>query len=104
MGLAERFKDKLNNKDIFEKTEKSLNDGNIQYISKPLTENIYVHPKDIHTSGNIDNIEKIMELGSKYNANSTSQLEDLETEIIRSEEHTSELQSPDHLVCRLLLE
>ena len=23
---------------------------------------------------------------------------------IRSEEHTSELQSPDHLVCRLLLE
>src|SRR5258708_23799565 len=27
---------------------------------------------------------------------------DLDTE--RSEEHTSELQSPDHLVCRLLLE
>src|SRR5258708_12949285 len=25
-------------------------------------------------------------------------------EIFRSEEHTSELQSPDHLVCRLLLE
>src|SRR5438552_13799318 len=25
-------------------------------------------------------------------------------ESIRSEEHTSELQSPDHLVCRLLLE
>src|SRR5258708_19065524 len=25
-------------------------------------------------------------------------------EIERSEEHTSELQSPDHLVCRLLLE
>src|SRR5258708_30772336 len=25
-------------------------------------------------------------------------------EPIRSEEHTSELQSPDHLVCRLLLE
>ena len=24
--------------------------------------------------------------------------------IFRSEEHTSELQSPDHLVCRLLLE
>src|SRR5258708_10902504 len=24
--------------------------------------------------------------------------------LIRSEEHTSELQSPDHLVCRLLLE
>ena len=24
--------------------------------------------------------------------------------LLRSEEHTSELQSPDHLVCRLLLE
>lgn len=81
MGLAERFKDKLNNKDIFEKSEKSLNDGNIQYISKPITENIYVHPKDIH-SGSTDNIEKIMELGSKYNEKSTAQLEDLETEII----------------------
>src|SRR5438552_2134186 len=28
----------------------------------------------------------------------------LEGEFKRSEEHTSELQSPDHLVCRLLLE
>src|SRR5258708_29968888 len=27
-----------------------------------------------------------------------------ETDASRSEEHTSELQSPDHLVCRLLLE
>src|SRR5258708_10088136 len=26
------------------------------------------------------------------------------TRCVRSEEHTSELQSPDHLVCRLLLE
>src|SRR5207244_9128926 len=26
------------------------------------------------------------------------------TVLLRSEEHTSELQSPDHLVCRLLLE
>src|SRR5207244_10704506 len=26
------------------------------------------------------------------------------SEVLRSEEHTSELQSPDHLVCRLLLE
>src|SRR5438552_5391007 len=28
----------------------------------------------------------------------------IECEPVRSEEHTSELQSPDHLVCRLLLE
>src|SRR5258708_29688247 len=34
-----------------------------------------------------------------------SMVERLETYAnIRSEEHTSELQSPDHLVCRLLLE
>src|SRR5258708_29800579 len=26
------------------------------------------------------------------------------SDVVRSEEHTSELQSPDHLVCRLLLE
>src|SRR5947208_4861564 len=30
--------------------------------------------------------------------------EDLVVQAVRSEEHTSELQSPDHLVCRLLLE
>src|SRR5258708_31998725 len=30
--------------------------------------------------------------------------DDLSKELDRSEEHTSELQSPDHLVCRLLLE
>src|SRR5258708_30893384 len=29
---------------------------------------------------------------------------DMQTGLHRSEEHTSELQSPDHLVCRLLLE
>src|SRR5258708_26226364 len=31
-------------------------------------------------------------------------LMDATTAVPRSEEHTSELQSPDHLVCRLLLE
>src|SRR5947208_10555780 len=30
--------------------------------------------------------------------------EQVQPKMIRSEEHTSELQSPDHLVCRLLLE
>src|SRR5258708_28318673 len=28
----------------------------------------------------------------------------VDDDVVRSEEHTSELQSPDHLVCRLLLE
>src|SRR5260364_459749 len=30
--------------------------------------------------------------------------EEMRRSYLRSEEHTSELQSPDHLVCRLLLE
>src|SRR5258708_18440657 len=33
-----------------------------------------------------------------------NQLHGLTNQLARSEEHTSELQSPDHLVCRLLLE
>src|SRR5207244_12215484 len=32
-----------------------------------------------------------------------SRISDRKTNFVRSEEHTSELQSPDHLVCRLLL-
>src|SRR5438552_6701216 len=34
----------------------------------------------------------------------TGWMEILGSGMVRSEEHTSELQSPDHLVCRLLLE
>src|SRR5258708_9595804 len=40
----------------------------------------------------------ILIVGTKRQAQSI-----IEEEIKRSEEHTSELQSPDHLVCRLLL-
>src|SRR5947208_13179646 len=32
------------------------------------------------------------------------EVEEIAIGLMRSEEHTSELQSPDHLVCRLLLE
>src|SRR5947208_6030182 len=35
---------------------------------------------------------------------STYTLQQERQKLLRSEEHTSELQSPDHLVCRLLLE
>src|SRR5947208_14634163 len=40
--------------------------------------------------------------GGAYDVRSTSSA--TSTTTVRSEEHTSELQSPDHLVCRLLLE
>src|SRR5258708_32019554 len=39
-----------------------------------------------------------MSIGTEYNCKSRAMAR------LRSEEHTSELQSPDHLVCRLLLE
>src|SRR5207244_8860892 len=46
------------------------------------------------TTGNTVSVERVMH-GAR----------DLERRLLeRSEEHTSELQSPDHLVCRLLLE
>src|SRR5947208_12128657 len=48
---------------------------------------------------------------NEYLPNEAKQLEFVNADLIarglspfRSEEHTSELQSPDHLVCRLLLE
>src|SRR5438552_9064947 len=48
------------------------------------------------------------QLGSRGSRNSPCAPETMETRLddvsVRSEEHTSELQSPDHLVCRLLLE
>src|SRR5258708_17058664 len=42
------------------------------------------------------NVERNVATGNPY--------KDLVSDLMRSEEHTSELQSPDHLVCRLLLE
>src|SRR5258708_22443422 len=42
--------------------------------------------------------------GGPMSANDTDDFIRREIDWLRSEEHTSELQSPDHLVCRLLLE
>src|SRR5258708_16474383 len=39
-----------------------------------------------------------------YSISGSAQLSERKSACSRSEEHTSELQSPDHLVCRLLLE
>src|SRR5207244_11155987 len=41
---------------------------------------------------------------ARHGVRTDEQLELLAVAARRSEEHTSELQSPDHLVCRLLLE
>src|SRR5690348_17706344 len=56
-------------------------------------------------------LHALREIGGRYNpwADCPQPTPDLETGVndwtgVRSEEHTSELQSPVHLVCRLLLE
>src|SRR5690625_4357643 len=46
----------------------------------------------------------VADQGSRKCAEGTDGLDEIVTERIRSEEHTSELQSRGHLVCRLLLE
>src|SRR5207244_4795965 len=48
--------------------------------------------------------EVYMELKAMAKEGGVTVQEFLRAVIVRSEEHTSELQSPDHLVCRLLLE
>src|SRR5207244_11696188 len=45
-----------------------------------------------------DGARAALAAGARLARESTGEL------LVRSEEHTSELQSPDHLVCRLLLE
>src|SRR5258708_28958301 len=52
---------------------------------------------------NIDNTQVILARVSTLEK-LTDIANEAEVEPSRSEEHTSELQSPDHLVCRLLLE
>src|SRR5258708_26672756 len=42
--------------------------------------------------------------GKHWVGDATLEFESRRFDVNRSEEHTSELQSPDHLVCRLLLE
>src|SRR5258708_20137273 len=55
----------------------------------------------------VDEIACLIDFGVEFDSTLQS-LEYLDSnstpKSIRSEEHTSELQSPDHLVCRLLLE
>src|SRR5690625_5393614 len=54
----------------------------------------------------IDNPDKIITMGdrSREMAEERFDVEQVNTKLLRSEEHTSELQSCGHLVCRLLLE
>src|SRR5207244_7295819 len=49
-------------------------------------------------------LQAIHRLRTRLVARRTAVINQMRGFLLRSEEHTSELQSPDHLVCRLLLE
>src|SRR5207244_6177097 len=60
------------------------------------------HPRSRGPVANLQRLQKV-----PVAANVSPRLKDSAKRVLqafRSEEHTSELQSPDHLVCRLLLE
>src|SRR5258708_29544040 len=59
---------------------------------------------DITTLANPDIVAQIREQVQGRNDVGIGECSDVASVHVRSEEHTSELQSPDHLVCRLLLE
>src|SRR5438552_11648957 len=64
--------------------------GPVQNPGQPAAWSVYIATEDAAATA-----KKVREAGG------TVALEPMD---VRSEEHTSELQSPDHLVCRLLLE
>src|SRR5256885_10946164 len=60
-------------------------------------------PRDYHTWGEGDRPPQCESAAVSLDADSHELVEDA-PDLLRSEEHTSELQSPCNLVCRLLLE
>lgn len=84
MGLAERFKEELKSKNIFEKNniEKNLEKENIQFISKPIN-NIVIKPEKEERGNSIgqtinNNIVKAVD----NDIYSVPKFEELETQII----------------------
>lgn len=75
MGLAERFKDKLNNKNIFienNKIEETLKEQEIMFISKPAQEAPIV----------IEPVNNILEKKEEEQQINLSKFEDLELSLI----------------------
>src|SRR5947208_5932591 len=52
----------------------------------------------------VSQLAKLTLLLARHTVAVQSLVDRIQQVLVRSEEHTSELQSPDHLVCRLLLE
>src|SRR5438552_6112569 len=70
------------------------------FFNDPATTEIYT--LSLHDALPICLIEGLRDKGASYD--DIAEILKQEGVQTRSEEHTSELQSPDHLVCRLLLE
>src|SRR3712207_7889865 len=76
-----------------------------QGIRKPKFLRIYVtYTIEPSVVGASDPIEKALGWGVQQWNKFTGQYDEIEQQRFRSEEHTSELQSRQYLVCRLLLE
>src|SRR5690348_17844477 len=75
---------------------------------KDLTDNVNFMAQNL--TSQVRNIAQVTtavaqgDLSKKIDVDARGEILELKTTINRSEEHTSELQSPVHLVCRLLLE
>src|SRR5690625_467869 len=81
----------------------------IDRTSQTKIKNMYLNEQTVLAVIFLDNYEEITQtmddtIKSRLNSNITTILNDWAQEYGRSEEHTSELQSRGHLVCRLLLE
>src|SRR5258708_7986143 len=63
-----------------------------------------IYTLSLHDALPISTIFKIILGIEEPNSGTVHRIKGLNIGHLRSEEHTSELQSPDHLVCRLLLE
>lgn len=82
MGLAERFKDKLNNKDIFKEKEieNILEKKEIKFISKPV-EITEIEPEKVSETV-IEPVSNILEETPQVISVHTEKFEDLESELI----------------------
>src|SRR5947208_9502894 len=63
-----------------------------------------ISPEDLDLMVVTDDVQHAADIVQQYYQRKVLETKPKERAEPRSEEHTSELQSPDHLVCRLLLE
>src|SRR5690554_7556901 len=84
--------------------------GNTEYVAKLLVKEFGDYDVHLADIARVKNVQLLEDFDYLILASSTWNFGDLQDDwmdrkaVLRSEEHTSELQSRPHLVCRLLLE